>query len=156
MQLKPLAFLTLGFITLFNFLPLNASAQAQPKAPHQQAPNVSTATQKAVIARIWHGRTKTSKADEYYKYLTEAGINKIRQIPGNLEVQVLRRSQGDITEFTVISYWESLDAIRKFAGDDLEKTHNLPRDPEYLLELEPRVKHYEVVLDEKKPLIAPH
>jgi heme-degrading monooxygenase HmoA len=102
------------------------------------------------IARIWHGRTKTAKADEYYVYLNEAGIQKIKAIQGNLGVQVLRKSQGDITEFTVISYWESKDAIRKFAGDDIEKTHNLPRDPEYLLELEPHVQHYEVVLDDRK------
>jgi hypothetical protein len=41
-----------------------------------------------------------------------------------------------------------MDAIRKYAGADVEKTHNLPKDPEYLLELEPTVKRYEVVLDE--------
>jgi heme-degrading monooxygenase HmoA len=109
----------------------------------------SQSVSKNKIARIWHGRTKTAKADEYYIYLNEAGIQKIKAIPGNLGVQVLRKSQGDITEFTVISYWDSKDAIRKFAGDDIEKTHNLPRDPEYLLELEPHVQHYEVVLDDR-------
>jgi len=66
-------------------------------------------------------------------------------------VQVLRRTQNEITEFTVISYWDSVDAIRKFAGADIEKTHNLPKDPEYLIELEPTVKHYEVVLNEWQP-----
>jgi hypothetical protein len=50
----------------------------------------------------------------------------------------------------VISYWESLDAIRKFAGNDLEKTRHLPRDKEYLLELEPNVKHFQVLLDARK------
>ena len=105
---------------------------------------------KVVIARIWHGRTRSSKADEYYEYLKEAGIKKIRGINGNLGVQVLRRTVNDITEFTVISYWESIDAIRRFAGADIEKTHNLPKDPDYLLELEPKVQHYEVVLDEWK------
>jgi heme-degrading monooxygenase HmoA len=105
---------------------------------------------KVVIARIWHGRTRVSKADEYYEYLKEAGIKKIRGIAGNLGVQVLRRTVNDITEFTVISYWESIDAIRRFAGADIEKTHNLPKDPEYLIELEPKVAHYEVVLDEWK------
>jgi heme-degrading monooxygenase HmoA len=102
------------------------------------------------IARIWHGRTPASKADEYYEYLKEAGIKKIQGIPGNLGAQVLRRTKGDVAEFTVISYWESTDAIRRFAGNDIEKTHNLPKDPEYLLELEPTVSHYDVVLDERK------
>ncbi len=55
-----------------------------------------------------------------------------------------------MTEFIVISYWEGLDAIRRFAGDDIEKTHHLPKDAEYLLELEPTVKHHEVVLNEWK------
>lgn len=117
-----------------------------------QAPakNERTAKQKTTIARVWHGRTSAAKADEYYAYLKEAGIRKIQMIPGNLGVQVFRRTTADITEFTVISYWESLDAIRQFAGDDIEKTHSLPRDAEYLLEVEPTVKHHEVVLNEWK------
>ncbi len=77
-------------------------------------------------------------------------MKKIQAIPGNLGVQVLRRTEGDVTEFTVISYWVSRDAIRRFAGDDIEKTHHLPRDPEYLLELEPHVRHFEVVFDKRK------
>ena len=103
-----------------------------------------------VIARIWHGRTPASKADEYYEYLKEAGIKKIQGIEGNLGVQVFRRTRNDIAEFTVISYWESTEAIRKFAGNDIEKTHHMPKDAEYLLEIEPTVQHYEVALDERK------
>jgi hypothetical protein len=97
------------------------------------ARSVEAATQsKTVVARMWHGRTLTSKADEYYVYLKEAGIDKIEAISGNLGAQVLRRTDGNTTEFTVISYWESRDAIKKFAGDDIEKTHPLPKDPQYL------------------------
>ncbi len=99
---------------------------------------------------MWHGRTPAKKADEYYAYLQEAGVKKIQKIPGNLGVQVFRRTSAGVTEFTVISYWKSLDAIHQFAGNDIEKTHNLPRDPEYLIKLEPTVKHYEVVFDERK------
>jgi heme-degrading monooxygenase HmoA len=105
---------------------------------------------KKVIARIWHGRVKTSKADEYYAYLKEAGIDKIEAIEGNLGAQVLRRTDGPATEFTVISYWDSREAIKKFAGEDIEKTHFLPKDPQYLLELEPKVKHFEVLYDGRK------
>lgn len=103
-----------------------------------------------VVARMWHGRVLTTKADEYYPYLKEAGIDKIKAIEGNLGAQVMRRNNGKETEFVVISYWESTDAIKKFAGEDFEKTHFLPKDPQYLLELEPKVKHFEVVLDERK------
>ncbi|BAY47715.1 hypothetical protein SAMD00079811_53340 [Scytonema sp. HK-05] len=63
---------------------------------------------------------------------------------------MLDRTDGKTTEFTVISYWESGDAIRKFASDDIEKTRYLPKDREYLLELEPKVKHFDVLLDDRK------
>jgi heme-degrading monooxygenase HmoA len=105
---------------------------------------------KKVVARMWHGRVLTSRADEYYAYLTAAGIDKIEAIEGNLGAQVLRRTDGKTTEFTVISYWESRDAIKKFAGEDIEKTHFLPKDPQYLLEIEPKVKHFDVLYDGRK------
>lgn len=117
----------------------------------KQKPKADTkAVTKNAYARIWHGRTKDEKADEYYAYLMEAGIKKIQSIKGNLGVQVLRGSHDGITEFTVISYWESLEVIHNYAGEDITKTHNLPRDPEFLLELEPTVKTFEVVFEQRK------
>jgi heme-degrading monooxygenase HmoA len=105
---------------------------------------------KKVVARMWHGRTLTAKADEYSAYLKQEGIDKIEAIEGNLGAQILRRTDGKTTEFTVISYWESREAIKKFAGDDIEKTHFLPKDPQYLLELEPKVKHFDVLYEGRK------
>jgi heme-degrading monooxygenase HmoA len=57
----------------------------------------------------------------------------------------LRRTEGDLAHFVFVSLWDSLDAIRAFAGDDVEKARYYPEDADYLLELEPRVTHYEVV-----------
>jgi heme-degrading monooxygenase HmoA len=114
------------------------------------SPVETTPQSKMVVARMWHGRTLTSKADEYYVYLKQAGIDKIEAIKGNLGAQVLRRTDGNTTEFTVISYWDSREAIKQFAGDDIEKTHFLPKDPQYLLELEPKVKHFDVLYDGRK------
>ena len=105
-----------------------------------------------LVARIWHGRVPTSRADEYNAYLQKEGVVKIEAIPGNLGAQVLRRTDGKATEFMVISYWPSRDAIHAFAGADIEKTHNLPRDKEFLLELEPKVKHFDVLHDSRKPI----
>jgi heme-degrading monooxygenase HmoA len=133
-------------VAVLQILLSSSIATAQEPATDKHHSNAQPG--KPVIARIWHGRTKTAQADEYYEYLKEAGIKKIQGIPGNLGVQVFRRTQNEITEFTVISYWESMDAVRRFAGADAEKTHNLAKDPEYLLELEPTVKHYDVVLNE--------
>ncbi len=68
-----------------------------------------------MIARMWHGR-----------------------------VHVLERQEGDVTHFITLTYWDSLDSIRAFAGDDPEKAKYYPEDAEFLLEYEPRVVHYEV------------
>lgn len=114
-----------------------------PSLAHPSTPANST-----MVARMWHGRTQAEKADTYADYLYESGIKKIRAIPDNLGVQTLRRVEDGVAEFYVISYWKSRDAIRQFAGDDIEKTRHLPRDPEFLLELEPRVKHFDVLVDE--------
>lgn len=114
---------------------------AQPSAP-------APASGEARVGRMWHGRVPAAKSEAYTEYLYEAGIKKIRAIEGNKGVQVFRRIDGDVAEFYVISYWGSRDAIRAFAGDDIEKTHNLPRDPEFLLELEPKVKHFDLIVNE--------
>jgi len=96
------------------------------------------------IARIWKGRTLESKADEYEAYLNQSGISKIRATEGNLGAYVLRRTSDGKTEFVVISLWESLDAVRRFAGPDYQKAVILPKDRQYLLEVEPNVVHYDV------------
>ena len=56
----------------------------------------------------------------------------------------MRRTEDDKTEFLVMSVWESVDAIKKFAGEDYQKAVILERDREYLLKVEPNVLHYEV------------
>ena len=97
-----------------------------------------------MIARMWRGVTPAEKADEYFEYLMETGLKDYRAIPGNQGVQVLRRTYESKTEFLLISFWDSYEAIRAFAGDDLERAVYYPKDTEFLLELEPNVTHYEV------------
>jgi heme-degrading monooxygenase HmoA len=119
-------------------LPWVSNLTAQPERPASRA-----------IARIWRGRTLASKADEYQAYLDASGISRVRAAPGNLGVTVLRRNDGGKTEFLVLSIWESVDAIKKFAGEDYQKTVILPRDREYLIEVEPNVLHYEILREER-------
>jgi heme-degrading monooxygenase HmoA len=139
----------LSVIAVVSFATYQSLSSAKAVGAGKAMPTADAPQPRKVIARMWHGRVLTTKADEYYPYL-KAGIDKIKTIEGNLGAQVMRRNNGKETEFVVISYWESTDAIRKFAGEDIEKTHFLPKDPQYLLELEPKVKHFEVVLDERK------
>jgi heme-degrading monooxygenase HmoA len=97
-----------------------------------------------MIARIWRGVTPAEKAEQYLEYLLETGLKDYRTVPGNRGVQVLRRTSEGKTEFLLISFWESYEAIHAFAGDDLERAVYYPKDQEFLLELEPKVTHYEV------------
>ena len=105
---------------------------------------------KAKIARIWQGRTTDARADEYEKYLYEEGIKIFARIEGNLGAQMMRHSKDGITEFITISYWENLEAIKNFAGDDIEKPHHLPKDKDYLLELPATVKNCELKTNERR------
>ena len=103
---------------------------------------------KPAVARIWQGRTRQSTADSYAKYLYEEGVKKLRATKGNLGVQVFRRLNDGVAEFMTISYWGSRDEIRSYAGEDIEKTHHLPKDAEYLLELPPHVEHFDILINE--------
>ncbi|HEX7314018.1 MAG TPA: antibiotic biosynthesis monooxygenase family protein [Pyrinomonadaceae bacterium] len=98
---------------------------------------------RTVVAREWKGRVAPARADEYHSYLL-GGVAKLRSVPGSLGVQVMRREEAGAVEFTVISYWESREAIKAYAGQDIEKPHHLPKDREMLLELPTRVLHYDV------------
>jgi heme-degrading monooxygenase HmoA len=100
-----------------------------------------------MIARIWHGTTPASKAGEYFDVLMRTGVTEYRATPGNRSVTVLRSIEGEIAHFLIITLWDSREDIRLFAGDDIETAHYYPEDQEYLLELEPQVKHYEVLVD---------
>ena len=98
-----------------------------------------------MIARAWHGVTAAEHAEVYLDYLNRTGVRDYRQTEGNRGVYVLRRIEGDRADFLLISLWDSYDAIRQFAGDDIEASHYYDEDTHYLLELEPRVVHYEVM-----------
>ena len=98
-----------------------------------------------LIARIWHGVTDAARADEYAAYLERTGARECRETPGNRGVYVLRRIKQDRAEFTFISFWDSFEAIRRFAGEDYEKAHYYPEDRDFLVELEPFVDHFEVL-----------
>ncbi len=104
-----------------------------------------------MIARTWHGVTLADKADAYFSFLTKTGVPDYKATPGCQGVYVLRRIEGDHAHFLLLSLWESADAIRQFAGPDMERAVYYPEDPDYLLELEPNVTHYEVLLRPREP-----
>jgi heme-degrading monooxygenase HmoA len=97
-----------------------------------------------VIARLWTGRTKAEDYDTYLAYLEESGVAELHATPGNKGVMVLRRFDGDQAEFSVMSFWGSLDDVKAFAGEDVDAAHYYPDDERFLLEFARRVKHFEV------------
>jgi heme-degrading monooxygenase HmoA len=97
-----------------------------------------------MIARVWHGRTPAAKADDYAVLLQRTGLADYRAIPGNRGVFALRRLDGTEAEFLLISFWESFESIRRFAGPDAEKAFYYPEDDSFLIEKEPRVAHFQV------------
>ena len=90
------------------------------------------------VARIWRGRTTRARADEYEAYNYEAGIKPL--IEKALAVQTFREDREQETEFVTISYWESIEAMSSFAGDDPTSVHHLDRDEEFLIELPKKVQ----------------
>lgn len=99
-----------------------------------------------MICRIWHGRVPTPKADAYAAFLEDRAVADYRSVPGNLGVEVLRRGAGSVTHFLTVTHWTSEESIRAFAGDDLLKAKYYPEDRDFLLEFEPTVQHFAVVV----------
>jgi heme-degrading monooxygenase HmoA len=98
-----------------------------------------------VIARFWTGAVRRADADAYADYIRETGFAEYAQTAGNRGAWMLRREDGDRTEFLTLSLWDSVDAVKAFAGDDIEAAVLYPEDERYLIDGESSITHYEVV-----------
>jgi heme-degrading monooxygenase HmoA len=98
-----------------------------------------------MIARVWSGVTNQNNAEEYENYLMKTGVPGYKNTNGNRGVIVLRKDDEQKSEFTLISLWESEEAIRGFAGQEIASAVYYPKDENFLLTLEPCVEHFEVV-----------
>ncbi len=98
-----------------------------------------------MIARMWHGRVRGKDADGYHRYLIGTGLADYAATPGNRGVELLRRDEGDVTHFITLTFWDSLDAVGAFAGQNHEEAVYYPDDDEWLLEREPFATHWEML-----------
>jgi antibiotic biosynthesis monooxygenase (ABM) superfamily enzyme len=99
-----------------------------------------------VIARIWHGWTTSGNADQYEALLKEeifVGIQN-RHIPGFKSIQLLRRRAGEEVEFVTIMLFDSLDAVREFAGEHYEAAVVPDKARALLSRFDERSQHYEI------------
>jgi antibiotic biosynthesis monooxygenase (ABM) superfamily enzyme len=100
-----------------------------------------------VIARLWRGWTTPENADAYEAFLRNVIFPSIHGVPGFLGADLLRRDDGDEVAFVTITRFESLDAVRRFAGEDYEQAVIEPQARRLLARNDERSEHYEIVLD---------
>ena len=100
-----------------------------------------------MIARIWHGRTKIEDYEAYTEFMKERAIPDYRETEGFVKLVFLRNIRESEGHFTLITFWENLEVIKNFAGEDYEKAKYYPEDDDFLLEFEEKVVHYEVFVE---------
>jgi heme-degrading monooxygenase HmoA len=98
-----------------------------------------------MIARIWTGAVRREDGDTYAVYMRDTGVAGYAETPGNRGVWMLRRNVDDRAEFVMFTLWDSVDAIKAFAGENYETAVFYPEDERFLIERDLRAAHYEVV-----------
>jgi heme-degrading monooxygenase HmoA len=99
-----------------------------------------------MIARVWRGRSAPTNADAYGAFLRRTAFPDYGGVEGNKGWILLRRDTPNAVEFAFVSFWESMDAVRRYAGPDPERPKYYPEDKAFLLELPQKADHYEVVV----------
>ena len=98
-----------------------------------------------MIARRWHGRVPAEKAEAYLELMRTVGLPDYRSTEGNRGAWCLHRSDGDAVHVEMLTFWEDEASIRRFAGADMARAKYYEFDPDYLLEMEPEVVHFEMI-----------
>jgi heme-degrading monooxygenase HmoA len=97
-----------------------------------------------MIARHWRGWTSCGDADAYESLLKETVLPGLRGIEGYLGGYVLRRDAGEESEFVVVNFFESIEAVKRFAGEDYETAVFEPEARRLLKRIETVATHYDV------------
>lgn len=97
-----------------------------------------------MVARTWRGVTASENAESYVRYLEGTGFDDYHRAPGNLGVVCLQRTEGDRTEFLLVSLWTTEDAAIAFGGGDPSRAVFYPEDDRYLIERDEFVRHHQI------------
>jgi heme-degrading monooxygenase HmoA len=99
-----------------------------------------------MIARTWRGAVATADADAYADYMQDTGVAGYATTAGNQGVWMLRRNlDDDTTEFMMFTLWDSIEAVKAFAGPMPEQAIFYPEDDRFLIERDPVASHFSVV-----------
>ncbi len=102
-----------------------------------------------MIARIWTAKATQAQAPVYAGHFESQVLSALREVDGYAGAKLLERATPDGIEIVVITFWQSLDAIRKFAGAELEKAVVSDEVIPLLLRYDRQVIHYEVVVEDE-------
>jgi heme-degrading monooxygenase HmoA len=104
-----------------------------------------------MIAKLWRGRTAAADAEAYGAFLQRTAHPDYGGVEGNRGWVLLRREAGDAVEFGFLSLWDSMDAVRRYAGEIAERPKYYPEDERYLLERPGAAELFEVVDTHLRP-----
>jgi len=96
------------------------------------------------MMRLWHGKVAIEKADEYEKFMTTRAVPDYSSVEGLLKLYFQRKNENTVAHFLLVTIWDSLESVKKFAGDNPEIAKYYPEDDDFLLEKEKHVSMYEV------------
>ena len=100
-----------------------------------------------MIVRTWHGRTAIEDAAEYEAFMRERAAPDYGSTQGLRRAVFTRRDEGEEAHFLLVTFWDSIEAVKAFAGDDPAKAKYYPEDDCYLLEKESQSLNYQVFFD---------
>jgi len=101
-----------------------------------------------MIVRMWHGRVDSSKSDEYAEFMKQRAAPDYSSVDGLQKLLFLRTDEKDVTHFLLVTYWDSMESVKKFAGEEPEKAKYYPEDDQFLLEKEELSALYEVFYEQ--------
>ncbi len=105
-----------------------------------------------MIVRIWRGQAESgAKADAYYRHFSETVAPELQALRGNQGAWLLRRDLGAKTDFLAVTFWESIEAIRGFAGDNVLAAVVEPEARAVLSEFDDFARHYELAFKMERP-----
>ena len=96
------------------------------------------------VMRLWHGEVAIEKADEYERFMIERAAPDYGSVDGLIKLYFQRRNDNAIAHFLLVTIWDSLEAVTKFAGAEPELAKYYPEDDDFLLEREKHTSMYEI------------
>ena len=100
------------------------------------------------IMRLWHGEVAIEKADDYQKFMVEKAAPDYGSVEGLIKLYFQRKDEEKKAHFLLVTLWDSVDSVKKFAGENPDIAKYYPEDENFLLEKEKHVSMYEVFYEQ--------